>query len=202
MITGKRKNFREAKVKLQLIAFLCSGFLIIPGSLNAQETTVSGTVTYHPYLGECFAEEPCLDAVELTDEEDWVPPRAAVNIAVKGTDRVVKTDRDGTYQIRVPSPDASLMVMYIGHNRIEVPLDGRNVVDVKLTPTPLPVIDRVLGAIMPKIHAGVYPEIDAIAEQADVNRETARDLLWLVIGNRPMMRNYPDEYIPDYRFDD
>lgn len=61
-------------------------------------------------------------------------------------------------------------------------------------------IDRVLGLIMPKLHAGEYPDIDEVAARAKVNRETARDLLWLVIGNRRMARVYPDEYVPDYRF--
>ncbi len=198
-------NFTVTKLLLQnlmVIGLLFCGLIIIPQEGQAQQITVTGTVTYNPYLGECFAEVPCFDAIELTNEEDWIPPTAAVNIAVQGTDRVVKTDRNGNYEVTVPSPNSSLMFMFIGHNRIEVPVEGRSVVDVKLTPTPLPVIDRVLGEIMPKIHAGKYPDIDEIADNAKVNRETARNFLWLVIGNQPMMQNYPGEYIPDYRFED
>ncbi len=203
MKSFKGNRVKESKLKLQLLmtGFLSCCLLIIPLIVNAQETTITGTVTYNPFLNECFQVVPCFDAVNQTRDEDWIPPTAAVNIAVQGTDTVVKTDRDGNYEVTVPSPDASLMFMFIGHNRIEVPIDGRTVVDVKLTPTPLPVIDRILGYIMPKIHAGEYPDIDELAEKAEVNRETARDMLWLVIGNRPMMQNYPDEYIPDYRFE-
>lgn len=197
-------NFSRSKLKLHIIisVILVSGLLVIPNGLLAQAMTVTGTITYNPHLGECFAQEPCFDAVNFTRDEDWIPPSAAVNIAVKGTDIVVKTDRDGNYQVNVPSPNASLMVMFIGFNRIEVPVEGRNVIDVKLTPTPLPLVDRVLGEIMSKIHAGRYPDIDEIALNSNVNRETARDILWIVIGNQPMMQNYPNEYIPDYRFED
>lgn len=203
-LNNERSFMKKSILKFMILIgfFSCGLFFISNNHAIAQEMTVTGNVTYNPVLGECFAEVPCFDAVELTQEEDWVPPQAAVNIAVIGTDRVVKTDRDGNYQIEVPSPHASLMVMFIGHNRIEVPVEGRNNIDIKLTPTPLPVIDRVLGEIMPKIHANEYPEIDEIAEEANVNRETARDLLWLVIGHQPMRENYPGEYIPDYSFDD
>ncbi len=198
------KSNRDNRFKFQLLimGFLAFGLFFIQKDLNSQALTVKGTVLYNPFLGECFQETPCLDAIDLTHEEDWIPPKAAVNIAVKGTDVVVKTDRKGNYELTVPSPDASLMFMFIGHNRIEVPVNGRTTVDVKLTPTPLPVIDRLLGFIMPDIFTGIYPDIDTLAQKANVGRETARDLLWLVIGNRRMVQYYPDEYIPDYRFED
>lgn len=197
-----RKVIRTSSHFRFAIAFLLLASCPFLSDVAAQEMTVRGTVLYNPNLGECFAESPCLDDLALTRDEDWIPPTAAVNIAVRGTDTVVKTDRDGRYEVTVPSPDATLIFMFIGHNRMEEPVRGRSTVDFRLTPTPLPVIDRLLGLIMPKIHSGIYPDIDRLAEEAGVNRETARDLLWLVIGNRPMMTNYPDELIPDYRFDD
>lgn len=191
------------EVQVSLICFLFCGLLIsIPLDGIAQEMTVSGKVLYNPSLNDCFKEEPCLDAANLTDEKEWIPPKAAVNIVVEGTDRRTKTDREGNYEITIPSPNTSLKFLYIGHNRIKVPVEGRSVVDVKLTPTPIPVIDRLIQLIMPKIHAGRRPNIDELAEQAKVNRDTARDFLWLVLGNRPFSEMYPDEYIPDYRFDE
>ena len=140
--------------------------------------------------------------IALTSPEDWRPPLSAVNVVVQGTDRVVKTDRDGYYEISVPSPNASLMFLAIGHNRISVPVEGLSRVDVQLTPTPLPVIERLLGLIMPRMVKGELPDIDRLAADAGVNRETARDILWLVIGDRRMGEHYPDEYVPDYGFDD
>lgn len=203
IIYNKNASRVSAGVQVAFLCLLSCGLLIcIPYEGIAQEMTVSGKVLYNPLLNDCFKEKPCMEVLELTSEEEWIPPKAAVNIVVKGTDRRTKTDREGNYEITVPSPDASLMFLYIGHNRIEVPVEGRDVVDIKLTPTPIPVIDKLIQLIMPKIHSGQRPNIDELAEQADVNRETAREFLWLVLGNRPFSEMYPDEYIPDYRFDE
>lgn len=185
-----------------MIGLLMLGMLHAPAGSRAQELKVTGTVLYNPHMSECFQDAPCTDAVAYTDDADWVPPRAAVNVVVKGTDRVAKTDRQGHYEISVPSRRDTLMFLYIGHNRMAVPIDGRDLVDVKLTPTPLPVIDRVLGVIMPNVVSGRHPGIDEMAREADVNRETMRDLLWLVMGNRPFSKAYPGEYIPDYTFEE
>ena len=176
--------------------------LLIPSIAASQETVIHGTVTYNPRLPDCFQDEPCLEDLAVAREEDWRPPRSAVNVVVQGTGRVTKTDREGNYEIRVPSPVASLMFLAIGHNRVEVPIEGRSTVDVRLTPTPLPVIERLIGLIMPSVVADEWPDIDRLAEEAHVNRETARDILWLVIGDRRMAERYPDEVVPDYRFAD
>ena len=192
-----KKRIRGAPFALVV---LCAA--VAPAGASAQEMTVRGQVLYNPRLPDCQRVDPCTEDVALTSPEDWQPPRSAVNVVVQGTDRVVKTRRNGTYEVTVPSPSASLMFLAIGHNRIEVPVEGRATVDVRLTPTPLPVIERLLGLIMPQIVAGELPDIDRLATDARVNRETARDILWLVIGDRRMAERYPGEYVPDYRFDD
>lgn len=180
---------------------LTTGLLLAPQGTSAQEMTVRGRVLYNPTLPACRQLEPCTADIALARSEDWRPPLSAVNVVVRGTDRVVKTDRDGYYEIAVPSPDATLMFLAIGHNRVPVPVEGRSRVNVHLTPTPLPVIERLLGLIMPRMVEGELPDIDRLAADAGVNRETARDILWLVIGDRRMAEHYPDEYVPDYRFD-
>jgi hypothetical protein len=177
-------------------------FLLAPLVTRAEEMTVRGRVLYNSKMSDCRLEVPCTDQVALTRPEDWRPPPAAVNVVVQGTNRVTRTNREGYYEISVPSPDAFLMFLYIGHDRVKAPVEGRAVVNVKLTPTPLPVIERLLGLTMPRIYAGDYPDIDQLATDARVNRETARDILWLVLGNRPMAQHYPGEFIPDYRFSD
>ena len=193
---------RPQRSRVKTISLMAVGLLLVSLDASAQQTTVRGRVLYNPMLPDCWQDVPCTREVEVTRPEDWVPPPAAVNVVLQGTDRVVKTNREGYYEITVPSPSATLMFLYIGHNRIAVPVEGRSVVDAKLTPTPLPVVDRLLGLIMPRIHAGEYPNIDQLAADADVNRETARDILWLVLGDLPMARHYPGEFIPDYRFGD
>lgn len=179
------------------------GMLPAPHSAHAQAMTVRGRVTTNPSMSECLDQAICERdiALGLYPEEGWVPPTAAVNVEVKGTDTWVKTDRLGNYEVTVPSPNSSLMFTFIGFSRVEVPVEGRSTIDVKLTPTPMPVIERLLELIMPEIHAMRFPDIDELAAEAGVNRETARDIMWLVLGNQPMMRIYPNERVPDYRFD-
>ncbi len=167
---------------------------------QSQSFKVTGNVLYNPSMNDCFQEVPCTQDVALTKDDDWIPPKAAVNIMVKSNGKVTKTDPDGNYAIEVSSANDTLLFLYIGHNRVEVPVNGRAVVDIKLTPTPIPVIERLLGQIMPVIDAGEFPDIDVLAEKANVNRATARDILWLVLGNTRMKQYYPDEYIPDYQF--
>ncbi len=173
-------------------------------AVQAQQMTVSGRVTYNPSMTECADRAICERdiALGLHPDNEWEPPTAAVNIAVLGTDQVVKTDRDGNYAVTVPSPDASLMFMFIGYSRVEVPVQGRTVVDVRLTPQPQAEITRVLDIIMPDIHAMRTPDIDQVAQQTGLNRETVRDIVWLTYGNVPFRRTYPNEYMPDYRFAD
>ncbi len=187
-----------------VIQKICSVIIILTfitaGRAQSQPTVVTGTVLYNPKMNDCFQEVPCFDAVALTDAADWIPPKAAVNIMVKGTGKAVKTNPEGKYSIEIPPGSDTLLFCYIGHNRLEVPIQHRREIDVKLTPTPIPVIDRLMKLIMPILDAGKFPDIDELARNGQVNRATARDLLWLVLGNQRMKQHYPGEFIPDYRF--
>ncbi len=166
-----------------------------------QPFSVRGQVLYNPAMNDCFQQVPCVDDIALTEEDDWVPTKAAVNIVAKSTGQVAKTDRMGNYSIAASTND-TLLFLYVGHNRVEVPVNSNAVVDVKLTPTPIPVIERLMGLIMPAVDSGEFPDIGSLAEKAGVNRATARDMLWLVLGNTRMRQHYPGEFIPDYRFSD
>jgi hypothetical protein len=187
-------------LKKQIAGILLAVLIFIVTDGLSQSFTVKGKVLYNPTMNDCFQEVPCWEDVALTSEADWIPPKAAVNIVAKGTGNVAKTDRMGNYVIEVSSSHDTLLFLYIGQNRVEVPVNGREVLDVKLTPTPIPVIERLIGTIMPAIDAGEFPDIDALAKETKVNRATARDILWLVLGNTRMKQHYPGEFIPDYRF--
>lgn len=185
---------------------ILAGMLLVPGGVAAQQApqgriTVSGVVLHNPKMNDCL-KESCQSDVALTRDDDWVAPRGAVNVVVRGTDLVARTDRQGRYRIEVPSADAELVFHWVGFERQVVPVEGRSTIDVRLTPTPLPVIERLLALIVPQLEIGVYPKLDDLATQAQTNRETARDIVWLVVGNRVMMREYPGEFFPDYRFAD
>ncbi len=198
----------KTRLAIVLVAGLpLAGTPLACADLSAQQAspvaprTVSGVVLHNPKINDCLRES-CASDLALTRDEDWMPPRGAVNVVVRGTHIVAKTDRNGRYRIEVPSPDSELVFHWVGFERTVVPVQGRSTIDVRLTPTPLPVIERLLGLILPQLEAGSYPNLDELAAQARTNRETARDIVWLVIGNRVMMRQYPGEFFPDYRFED
>jgi len=84
--------------------------LISSAMLAAQSITISGKVT------------------DFNSGEDL----PGVNVLLKGTSTGVTTDLYGEYSIKVPSLKGILVFSYIGMEKKEVPIKGRNVIDVQL----------------------------------------------------------------------
>lgn len=59
-------------------------------------------------------------------------PLAGVTIKVKDGDQTVLTDAKGAFSIRVASPDATLVFTSVGYDQLEIKLDGRRTLDVRL----------------------------------------------------------------------
>jgi len=57
-------------------------------------------------------------------------PLPGVNIIVKGTTTGVSSDMDGKYTIVVPNQTSILLFQFIGYSNLEVPVNGRSVIDV------------------------------------------------------------------------
>lgn len=55
-----------------------------------------------------------------------------VNILIQGTSQGTTTDLDGEYQISA-DPDAVLVFSYVGYESLEIPIEGRAVIDVSLS---------------------------------------------------------------------
>lgn len=55
-----------------------------------------------------------------------------VNILIQGTAQGTTTDLDGEYQINV-EPDGALVFSYVGYETVEIPVEGRDVVNVQLS---------------------------------------------------------------------
>lgn len=66
----------------------------------------------------------------ITDENGT--PLVGASVMEKGTTNGVVADFDGNYAIEVSSPDAVLVVSYVGFKTREVPVDGKEVIDVSL----------------------------------------------------------------------
>jgi len=59
---------------------------------------------------------------------------AGVNILVEGTQQGVITDASGNYSLNIPGQNAVLLISYVGYLSQRVPVSGRSVIDVRLSP--------------------------------------------------------------------
>ncbi|SHF48009.1 TonB-linked outer membrane protein, SusC/RagA family [Fodinibius roseus] len=91
-----------------VMAFLLLGLLT---SVQAQKATVSGTVV---------------------DGEG--EPLPGVNISIQGTTQGTTTGSDGQYELDVPSLEETLIFSFIGFQRQDVKINGRETIDVQLVP--------------------------------------------------------------------
>lgn len=85
-------------------------FLILPSLLAAQtRQTVKGLVT-----------------------NDKGEPLPGVNIRVKGTSDGGATNETGRYQLTISNPQATLVFSFVGFSAQEIPVNGRNTINVQL----------------------------------------------------------------------
>ena len=90
---------------LRLFLVLSLATWLVPAMVYAQEKTVTGTVV----------------------SDDNKTPLRGVTIKVKGTRRIVQTDADGKFSIKV-NPGETLQASYVGYNSVDVkPGDGSTV---------------------------------------------------------------------------
>lgn len=64
-------------------------------------------------------------------------PLPGVNVVVKGTTTGTSTDREGNYELTVPSLQDTLVFSFVGYQTQEVPINGRTEIDVALWPQPI-----------------------------------------------------------------
>lgn len=89
------------------ILFFC---LLISMSIWSQQMEVRGTIT---------------------SEEDQMP-LPGVTVIVKGTEKGTVTDFDGNYSLSNVNTEATLVISYIGFSTVEIPINGRNTIDIAM----------------------------------------------------------------------
>ena len=105
-------------------------------------------------------------------------PLIGASVLVQGESMGTATDLDGNYSISVPS-DGTLVFSYVGYETQEIPVNGRTVIDVKMTENSL-----VLGEVV-AIGYGVVKKSDATGSVAVIKPDdieagiatTASDML-------------------------
>lgn len=85
---------------------------------------------------------------KVISSEDGSP--AIVSVSVKGTTTGAYTDGDGKYTINVPSAQSVLVFSGIGYATVEIPVNGRSVIDVTIAPDALSLDEVVLTAYGPQ----------------------------------------------------
>jgi len=69
----------------------------------------------------------------VTDAEDGTP-LPGVNIVLQGTSTGTSTNADGNYTLQIPSGDETLVVSFVGYITQQIPVNGRNTIDIELAP--------------------------------------------------------------------
>ena len=85
---------------------------------------------------------------KVISSEDGSP--AIVSVSVKGTTTGAYTDGEGKYSITVPSGQSVLVFSGIGYSTVEIPVNGRSVIDVTIAPDALSLDEVVLTAYGPQ----------------------------------------------------
>ncbi|WPP50836.1 SusC/RagA family TonB-linked outer membrane protein [Catalinimonas niigatensis] len=104
----KNYNLRSCFQFTALLHFL---LLLTAASVQAQEKTVSGTVS--------------------SVEEGSLP---GVNVLVKGTTTGTVTDMDGNYRITVPASESILVFSSIGYTAEEITVGNQSILNIELLP--------------------------------------------------------------------
>ena len=103
---------KHSFLRVLTLSVFASLFLLASGTAFGQHQ-VSGTV---------------MDSVEAS-------PLPGANVTVKGTTRGTTSDAQGSYQLTVPSPADTLVFSFVGYQAKEIPIRGRNDIDVTLAPS-------------------------------------------------------------------
>jgi len=78
-------------------------------------------------------QKPILELVSgLVTDASTGDPLPGVNVVIKGTTTGTSTNSQGEYELNVPSLQDTLVFSFIGYQAQEVPINGRNEIDVKL----------------------------------------------------------------------
>jgi len=86
-----------------------------------------------------------------------------VNIQVKGTTIGAISDAEGKFALTTDNPNATLVFSFIGFDTQEIPLAGKNVIDVALTPQVLSIDEVVVVGYGTQKRANVVGAVASIS---------------------------------------
>ncbi len=93
-------------------------------------------------------------------------PMLAVNILVKNTKMGITTDNDGRYTLDNISSQDTLVFTYIGYQKQEIPIGGREAIDIRMTPQAIAGEELVVTGYGTQIRREVTVAISSLDEHA------------------------------------
>ncbi|WP_106830811.1 SusC/RagA family TonB-linked outer membrane protein [Parabacteroides pacaensis] len=81
----------------------------------------------------------------ITDEQNL--PVIGANVVVKGYTLGTVTDMDGAFTISLPTPNATLVISYIGYETQEIPVNGKKTLQISLVPATEKIGEVVVTAL-------------------------------------------------------
>ncbi|MFQ5708973.1 MAG: SusC/RagA family TonB-linked outer membrane protein [bacterium] len=93
-------------------------------------------------------------------------PLLGANIVVKNTDKGTSTDNDGQYVLESVSPQDTLVFMFIGYQREEIPIGGQQVLDIVMTPEAIAGEELVVTGYGTQLRRDVTTAISSLDEHA------------------------------------
>lgn len=148
---------------MRMVMLLC--MMVLGGyglsGAHLQEIVVSGTVT---------------------DEQG--EPIAGASISLKGNDRVTTTNESGTYSIRLPNGNGTLVFTYIGYGTQELAVAGRNTIDVQLEATNEALSEVVVVGYGTQTKASITGAVSTIGSE-DLVRTPAVAATSALVGKVP-----------------
>ncbi|MFQ6114078.1 MAG: SusC/RagA family TonB-linked outer membrane protein, partial [bacterium] len=93
-------------------------------------------------------------------------PMLGLNIVVKNTERGTSTDMDGRYVLENVSPQDTLVFLFIGYQRQEIPIGDREVIDIVMTPQAIAGEELVVTGYGTQIRKEVTVSISSLDEHA------------------------------------
>lgn len=81
-------------------------------------------------FANAIVQEQVTGTVSDSESGETLP---GVSVLIRGTTIGTTTDIEGRYSLSVPDRDAVLVFSFVGYETLEVPIEGRSVIDIELT---------------------------------------------------------------------
>jgi len=98
-----------------------------------------------------------------------------VNVVVKGTSRGTATNADGTFELTTPSPQDTLIFSFVGFQERELPIRGREQLDVRLVASAIVGEDVVITGYSEQVRENITGSVSK-ADVASLNQISTQSI--------------------------